>query len=76
MILVKAAKCIMFGLTTIPVAFGALGTGIVFNASNIGLARNPEMKDPIFTNSLIAFALIETFVVIGILLALIAYIIL
>ena len=66
MILVKASKCIMLGLGTTPVAFGALGTGCIFSASNIGIARNPEMEKKLFTNSLIGFALIETFVAIGI----------
>jgi F0F1-type ATP synthase membrane subunit c/vacuolar-type H+-ATPase subunit K len=55
----------MFGLSTTPVAFGALGTGLIFSASNIGIARNPEMEAGLFTNSLIGFALIETFVLIG-----------
>ena len=65
MILVKASKCLMLGLGTIPVAFGALGTGCIFSASNLGLSRNPEMEKKLFTNSLIGFALIETFVAVG-----------
>ena len=55
----------MFGISTLPVALGALATGIVFSGANIAIARNPSEKEAILTNSLIAFALVETFVVIG-----------
>ncbi len=65
----------MFGLATLPIAFGALSTGCVFGAMNIGTARNPEEKNSLFNNSMIAFALIETFVFIGIGLAFIAFLI-
>lgn len=76
MLLVKAAKCFLFGLGTMPIACGALGTGLIFSASNIALARNPEMSDSLFTNSLIGFALIETFVVIGVGTAIAGYLLL
>ena len=66
----------MFGLATLPVAAGAIATGCVFGSMNLGLSRNPEMKAELFTNSLISFALIETFVFIGIGMILSIYIIL
>lgn len=66
MLLIKAAKCVMFGLASMPIAFGALATGIIFGLMNLGVARNPEMYSNIFTNSLIAFALVETFVFISV----------
>ena len=56
----------MFGMASMPIAFGALATGIVFGLMNLGMARNPEMQNAIFTNSLIAFALVETFVFISV----------
>ena len=65
MILVKASKCLMFGLATTPSAFGALGTGCIFSASNIGIARNPDMQPTLFSNSLLGFALVETFVLLS-----------
>lgn len=73
MLLVNSAKCLMFGLATFPIAAGAVATGNVFGAMNHSVARNPETKDGVFTNSLIAFALIETFVFIGVGLSFIAY---
>ncbi len=73
MLIIKAAKCLMYGLSTLVVAFGALGTGLVFSASNIGLARNPEMGNQLLTNSFVGFALIETFVAIGVIIVVVAH---
>ena len=56
----------MLGMGIIPVAFGSLGTGLMFATGNIALARNPDMDSRLFTNCLVGFALIETFLIIGI----------
>lgn len=49
----------------IPVAFGALGSGMLFGLFNIASSRNPEEGDKLYGNTLVAFALIETFIFLG-----------
>ena len=55
----------MMGLNSSPLAFSTLSLGFLFGLSNIAIARNPELEQNIFTNILIAFALIETFIFIN-----------
>lgn len=62
MILLKASKCIMVGLGSIPIAISTLATGFVFGALNIGASRNPDSQNSLFVNTLICFAFIETFI--------------
>ena len=52
----------MMGINSTPLAFSSLSLGVLFGLSNIAIARNPEMEKVLFTNSLIAFALMETFI--------------
>ena len=52
----------MFGFNSWPLAFAALSLGVMFGLTNLGIARNPDMEQTLFTNVLIGFALIETFV--------------
>ena len=58
---------------SIPVAMGAVSTGILFGALTLSTARNPEEYEKLFSNTLVGFALIETFVFIGITLAIVAH---
>ena len=62
-----------YGLVSLPVAFGALSTGVLFSALILATARNPEEHEKLFSNTLIGFALVETFIFIGVALALIAH---
>ena len=55
-----------------PISFAALGSGILFGAYNLSVARNPEEKDTLFGNTMMWFAFIETFVFIGLLTALVS----
>lgn len=55
----------MMGLNSSPLAFATLSVGILFGLSNIAIARNPEIENTLFTNALIAFALIESFIFIN-----------
>ncbi len=55
----------MMGLNSGPLAFAALSLGLLFGLSNVAIARNPELEQNIFTNILISFALIETFIFIN-----------
>lgn len=65
-ILVKCAKVLLFGFSMVPVAFGALGSGMLFGLFNIASSKNPEEGDKLYGNTLVAFALIETFIFLGI----------
>jgi len=56
-----------------PVAFSALSVGILFAAFNIAVSRNPEERDGLFSTTMMAFALIESFVFIGILIAFLVF---
>lgn len=46
----------------LPIAFGALGVGILFSCYNLALSRNPEESEALFNGTLMGFALIETFI--------------
>ena len=46
----------------LPIAFGALGTGILFAGYNLAVSRNPEEVENLFNTTLMGFALMETFV--------------
>jgi hypothetical protein len=41
-LLVLAAKVLVLGGCMLPLAFGILGTGIIFGCYNLAVARNPE----------------------------------
>ena len=71
--IIKAAKCLTYGLVSLPVAMGAISTGLLFSSLTVATARNPEEHEKLFSNTLVGFALIETFVFIGITLAIIAH---
>jgi len=62
MLLVLAVKTLVLGGCMLPIAFGALGTGILFAAYNLAVSRNPEEVETLFNTTLMGFALIETFV--------------
>ena len=57
--LLQAAKFIGAGLATIGVAGSGAGIGIVFAALILGYARNPSLKDQLFTYALLGFAFSE-----------------
>ena len=67
MLLIAAAKVLVFGFCMLPIAFSALATGILFACFNLAVSRNPEEKDSMFNTTLMGFAFIETFVFMGLL---------
>ena len=69
MFILKLGKLLTFSFLMFPVAFAALGVGILFASFNLAVARNPEEKDNLFSNTMLAFALIESFVFIGLAIA-------
>ncbi len=62
MLLVTAVKFLVLGGCMLPIAFGVLGTGILFAGYNLAVARNPEENENLFNSTLMGFALMETFV--------------
>lgn len=62
MFIVTAAKIFMFCFAMLPIAFAALATGIIFGCFLLGVARNPDQKDNLFSNSMVAFVIVESFV--------------
>ena len=62
MFLVTASKIMVFVGIMLPIAFAALATGVVFGSFLIAVSRNPVEKDMLFSNSMVAFVIIESFV--------------
>lgn len=50
--LISAFKLLLIGFGMFPVAFSALGAGVLFGAYNLAVARNPEEKDSLFANTI------------------------
>ena len=65
MVIIKSAKLLMLGMLMFPVAFASLSVGILFASYNIAVSANPDESDSIYSQTLIFFALIETFVFIA-----------
>ena len=55
-------------------AGAAVGTGVLFAGYTLSAAKNPEEAENLFNTTLMAFALIETFVFLAFLVAAVAYI--
>jgi F0F1-type ATP synthase membrane subunit c/vacuolar-type H+-ATPase subunit K len=62
MLLITAVKVLVLGGCMLPIAFGVLGTGILFAGYNLAVARNPDEVETLFNATLMGFALMETFV--------------
>lgn len=75
MLLVLAVKTLVLGGCVIPIAFAALGTGLLFGCYNMSVARNPEESENMFNTTLMGFALMETFVFLSFVFAAVTYII-
>lgn len=73
MLMVLAAKVLVFGFCMLPIAGGAVGTGLLFASYNLAVSRNPEEVENIFNTTLMGFALIETFVFLSFVLATIVF---
>ena len=73
MLIIKGVKILTFAFVMFPVAFAALSTGILFSSFNIAVSRNPEEHDRLFTTTMVAFALIESFIFMAIGIAVLAF---
>lgn len=67
--LVVSFKLLLMGFSMFPISFAALGAGILFGSYNLSIARNPEEKTTLFGNTMMWFAFLETFVFMGLLVA-------
>ena len=76
MLILQAAKMIVFAGVMITLGGAALGTAVLFASYNLGLAKNPEEREDLFSSTLMAFALVETFVFLSFLVAAVVYILL
>lgn len=57
----------------LPIAFAALGTGILFGCYNLAVSRNPEEVENLFNTTLMGFALMETFIFISFVVGFVIY---
>jgi F0F1-type ATP synthase membrane subunit c/vacuolar-type H+-ATPase subunit K len=72
-VLINSFKVLVFAGVMIPIGCAALGTGILFGSYCLAVSRNPDNADALFSQALIFFALIETFVFMSIGVAAFAY---
>ena len=73
MLIVMASKMLVIAGVMTTLAGAALGTAVLFAGYLVGAARNPEEAENLFNTTLMAFALIETFVFLSFLIAGLVY---
>ena len=73
MMILLAIKTFIFVGVMLPLSMGALSTGILFAGYCIAAAKNPEESESLFNSALMAFALIETFVFLSVVISLFVY---
>jgi|JI9StandDraft_1071089.scaffolds.fasta_scaffold795414_2 F0F1-type ATP synthase membrane subunit c/vacuolar-type H+-ATPase subunit K len=74
MFIVMAAKIGVFAALMIVVGCAALATGNVFGNFLVAMSRNPAERDGLFSNAMIGFVLIESFVFTAAIICVIVYI--
>lgn len=75
MLIITAAKMFVFAGVMITLGGAAIGTAILFASYNLSVAKNPEEAEGLFNTTLMAFALVETFVFLSFLIAGLIYIV-
>ena len=60
--MINSFKVLIFAAVMLPIGFAALGCGILFGAYCVSTSRNPDKAEILFSQALIFFALIESFV--------------
>lgn len=73
MLILQAAKMFVFSGIMTTLAGAALGTGMLFASYNLSVAKNPEEAENLFNTTLMAFALVETFVFLSFLITAVVY---
>ena len=66
---VSSAKLVGSGLATIGVAGSAVGIGLIFGALILAVARNPSLKDQLFSLAMLGFALTEAIALFALMIA-------
>ena len=61
MLFVKSAKIFAAAIALAPLSGCAIATGSLFGQLLIASAHSPDLRNAFFANTLLAFALIETF---------------
>jgi F0F1-type ATP synthase membrane subunit c/vacuolar-type H+-ATPase subunit K len=74
--IVQGVKMLTFSFAMYPIAFAALGIGVLFASYNIAVSRNPEEGESMFSTTMMAFALIETCIFMGLVVSFAVYFIL
>lgn len=67
--LLESCKLIAAGLATISLAGSGVGTGIVFSALIISVARNPFLTKQLFIYTILGFASTEAIALSGLMMA-------
>lgn len=67
--LLQSAKLIGAGLATIGLTGAGVGIGTIFAALITGLARNPKLQGPLFTYTMLGFALTEAIALFALMMA-------
>lgn len=57
----------------LPIAFGVIGTGVLFAGYNLAVSRNPEENENLFNSTLMGFALMETFIFLSFIVCFVIY---
>lgn len=73
MLLVLAVKFLVLGGCMLPIAFGVIGTGVLFAGYNLAVSRNPEENENLFNSTLMGFALMETFIFLSFIVCFVIY---
>jgi len=67
--LLKSAKLVGAGLSTVSLAGAGVGIGVVFGSLVVSVARNPSLVKQLFTYTLLGFALTEAIALFGLMMA-------
>jgi F0F1-type ATP synthase membrane subunit c/vacuolar-type H+-ATPase subunit K len=70
---ITASKFIALGLISVTLCGAAIGPGVLFAGYKKSIEINPDKAENLFNTSLMAFALIETFVFLAILIGAVIY---
>lgn len=64
MVFIKAVKCLSFSIALTPLIGCAMGLGYVFGSFLRAVSYAPDLEDILFSNAMLGFALIESFMIV------------
>jgi F-type H+-transporting ATPase subunit c len=68
--MIQSSKILGAGLATVGLAGAGVGIGVVFGCLIIGVARNPSLKNQLFSYSILGFAFSEATALFALMMAL------